>query len=59
VALVVKVELVVLELVTVEMVARVDLEKRVAMVVLAGLVELLMVQTVVMVEMVLRLMDLD
>ncbi len=54
-----QVELVVLELVTVEMVAMVDLEQRVAMVVLAGLVELLMVQTVVMVEMVLRLTDLD
>jgi hypothetical protein len=59
VALAVQVELVVLKLVTVEMVAMVDLEKRVAMVVLAGLVELLMVQTVVMVEMVLRLTDLD
>jgi hypothetical protein len=43
----------------VDWVARVDLDKRVAMVVLAGLVELLMVQTVVMVEMALRLMELD
>jgi hypothetical protein len=43
----------------VDRVVWVDLEQRVAMVVLAGLVELLMVQTVVKVEMALRLMELD
>jgi hypothetical protein len=40
-------------------VAMEDLAIRVALVVLAGLLELLMVETVVMVEMVLRLMGLD
>jgi hypothetical protein len=54
----VQVELVV-QLVMVARVATEDLEIGVALVVLAGLVELLMVQTVVMVEMVLRLMGLD
>jgi hypothetical protein len=52
------VELVV-QLVMVARVATEDLGIRVALVVLAGLVELLMVETVVMVEMVLRLMGLD
>jgi hypothetical protein len=52
------VELVV-QLVMVDRVVWVDLEQRVAMVVLAGLVELLMVQTVVKVEMALLLMELD
>ncbi len=49
----------VVQLVMVDRVVWVDLEQRVAMVVLAGLVELLMVQTVVKVEMALRLMELD
>ncbi len=53
-----QVELVV-QLVMVARVAMEDVGIGVALVVLAGLVELLMVQTVVMVEMVLRLMGLD
>ncbi len=49
----------VVQLVKVAMVATEDLGIMVALVVLVGLVELLMAETVVMVETVLRLMDLD